>query len=56
MTESQRRKEQSGKIRQSKVSAMTIVNGAIAISKKALDKAMEKVKKLTPRRTHISLE
>ena len=36
--------------------AMTIVNGAIAISKKALDKAMEKVKELTPRRTHISLE
>lgn len=36
--------------------AMTIVNDAIAISKKALDKAMEKVKELTPRRTHISLE
>jgi RNA-directed DNA polymerase len=36
--------------------AMTIVNAAIAISKKALDKAMEKVKELTPRRTHISLE
>lgn len=36
--------------------AMTIVNSAIAISKKALDKAMEKVKKLIPRRTHISLE
>lgn len=36
--------------------AMTIVNAAIAISKKALDKAMEKVKELTPRRTHIPLE
>jgi RNA-directed DNA polymerase len=36
--------------------AMTIVNAAIAISKKALDKAMEKVKELIPRRTHISLE
>jgi group II intron reverse transcriptase/maturase len=36
--------------------AMTIVNAAIAISKKSLDKAMEKVKELTPRRTHISLE
>jgi RNA-directed DNA polymerase len=36
--------------------AMTIVNAAVAISKKALDKAMEKVKELTPRRTHISLE
>ena len=36
--------------------AMTIVNAAIAISKKALDKAMEKVKELTPRKTHVSLE
>jgi RNA-directed DNA polymerase len=36
--------------------AMTIVNAAIAISKKALDKAMEKVKELTPRSTHIPLE
>ena len=36
--------------------AMTIVNGAIAISKKALDKAMEKVKELTPRRTHEAIE
>jgi RNA-directed DNA polymerase len=32
------------------------VNGAIAISKKALDKAMEKVKELTPRGTRFSLE
>lgn len=36
--------------------AMTIVNGAIAISKKALMKAMEKVKELTPRRTHEPIE
>jgi RNA-directed DNA polymerase len=36
--------------------AMTIVNGAIAISKKALDKAMEKVKELLPRRTHEAIE
>jgi group II intron reverse transcriptase/maturase len=36
--------------------AMTIVKSAIAISKKALDKAMEKVKELTPRGTHLSLE
>jgi group II intron reverse transcriptase/maturase len=36
--------------------AMTIVNGAIAISKKALDRAMEKVKELTKRRTHESIE
>jgi RNA-directed DNA polymerase len=36
--------------------AMTIVNAAIAISKRALDKAMEKIKELIPRGTHISLE
>jgi len=36
--------------------AMTIVNGAIAISKKALDKAMEKVKEFTKRRTHEPIE
>jgi group II intron reverse transcriptase/maturase len=36
--------------------AMTIVNNAIAISKKALNKAMEKVKELTPRRSHLTLE
>jgi len=36
--------------------AMTIVNGTIAISKKALNKAMEKVKDLTPRRTHETME
>jgi RNA-directed DNA polymerase len=36
--------------------AMTIVNGAIAISKKALDKAMEKVKEFTKRRTREPIE
>lgn len=36
--------------------AMTIVNSTIAISKKALDKAMEKVKELTPRGTSKSIE
>jgi hypothetical protein len=34
---------------------MTIVNGMIAISKAAYDKAMEKVKSLIPRGTHIPL-
>lgn len=35
---------------------MTIVNGCIAISKAAIDKAMEKIKELTPRGTHKSIE
>ena len=35
---------------------MTIVNGAIAISHKALQTAMAKVKELTPRGTHLTLE
>ena len=49
-------KSKIAKADQVKFLAMTIVNGAIAISKKALDKAMEKVKELTPRGTHYSLE
>jgi len=49
-------KSKTAKADQVKFLAMTIVNGAIAISKKALDKAMEKVKELTPRGTHLSLE
>jgi len=35
---------------------MTIVNGFIAISKAAINKAMEKVKDLTPRGSHFSIE
>ena len=35
---------------------MTIANKTIAISKKALDRAMEKVKELTPRGTHLPIE
>lgn len=35
---------------------MTIVNGTIAISKVAINRAMEKVKELTPRGTHLTLE
>ncbi|MBF0441532.1 MAG: group II intron reverse transcriptase/maturase [Oligoflexales bacterium] len=35
---------------------MTIVNQTIAISKKALDRAMDKVKELTPRGTHLPIE
>lgn len=35
---------------------MTIVNGARAISRKSMSRAMEKVKELTPRGTHGNLE
>lgn len=35
---------------------MTIVKGTIAISKAALNKAMEKVKELIPRGTNLSIE
>ena len=49
-------KSKTAKADQVKFLAMTIVNGAIAISKRALDKAMEKVKELTPRGTHLSME
>jgi RNA-directed DNA polymerase len=49
-------KSKTAKADRVKFLAMTIVNGAIAISKKALDKAMEKVKELTPRGTRFSLE
>jgi RNA-directed DNA polymerase len=49
-------KSKTAKADQVKFLAMTIVNGAIAISKKALDKAMEKVKELTPRGTRYTLE
>ena len=49
-------KSKIAKADQVKFLAMTIVNGAIAISKKALEKAMEKVKELTKRRTHEPIE
>lgn len=49
-------KSKTAKANQVKFLAMTIVNGAIAISQKALDKAMEKVKSLTPRGSHRSVE
>lgn len=49
-------KSKIAKAEQVKFLAMTIVNSAIAISKKALDKAMEKVKELTPRGSSLSIE
>lgn len=35
---------------------MTVINGHIAISAKSLNRAMKKVKELTPRGTHLKLE
>jgi RNA-directed DNA polymerase len=49
-------KSKTARADQVKFLAMTIVNNAIAISKKALDKAMEKVKELTPRGSSLSIE
>ena len=51
--------EEKSKTRKSnevKFLGMTIVKGAIAISKAAINKAMEKVKTLIPRGTHLTLE
>lgn len=49
-------KSKTAKADQVKFLGMTIVNGAIAISKKALNKAMETIKNLIPRGTNISAE
>lgn len=49
-------KSKTAKADQVKFLAMTIVNGTIAISKKAMKKAMDMVKKLTLRGTHLPLE
>jgi RNA-directed DNA polymerase len=51
--------EEKSKTRKSnevKFLGMTIVEGAIAISKAAFNKAMEKVKTLIPRGSHLSIE
>lgn len=49
-------KSKTAKSDQVKFLGMTIVNGTIAISKAALNKAMEKVKELIPRGTNLSTE
>ena len=49
-------KSKTAKSDQVKFLAMTIVNGTIAISKAALNKAMEKVKELIPRGTNLQIE
>ena len=49
-------KSKTAKSNQVKFLGMTIVDGTIAISKAAINKAMEKVKELIPRGTHLSIE
>jgi RNA-directed DNA polymerase len=49
-------KSKTAKSDQVKFLGMTIVKGAIAISKVALSKAMEKVKELIPRGTNLAIE
>lgn len=49
-------KSQVAKSDRVKFLGMTIVNGNIAIAKASIKKAMDKVKELTPRGTHLSTE
>ncbi len=51
-----REKSQVARSERVKFLGMTIVNGSIAISHQALQTAMAKVKELTPRGTHLTLE
>lgn len=48
-------KSKTAKAEKVKFLGMTIINGTIAISKAAFNKAMEKVKTLIPRGTHIQI-
>ena len=48
-------KSKTKKSKEVKFLGMTIIEGTIAISKAAYNKAMEKVKDLTPRGTHLSM-
>lgn len=49
-------KSKVGQSKDVKFLGMTIINGTVAISAQAMKRAMQKVKELTPRGTHISLE
>ena len=49
-------KSKTAKSYQVKFLGMTIIDGTIAISKAAINKAMEKVRELIPRGTHLSIE
>ena len=51
-----REKSQVAKTCEVKFLGMTIVNGAVLISRKAMADAMKRVKELTPRGTNLSLE
>ena len=51
-----REKSRCAPSKQVKFLGMTIANKTIAISKKSIDRAMEKVKHLTPRGTHLPIE
>ena len=49
-------KSKTAKSDQVKFLGMTIVKGTLAIAKASLSKAMEKIKELTPRGTHLTIE
>ena len=49
-------KSKVGRSRDVKFLGMTIINGTVAISWQSIKRAMQKVKEVTPRGTHLSLE
>ncbi len=51
-----RKKSKVGHGRDVKFLGMTIIDGTIAISHQSIQRAMQKVKELTPRGTHLTLE
>ncbi len=51
-----REKSRVGRSKDVKFLGMTVINGAIAISAQSMKRALEKVKELTPRGTHMPLE
>lgn len=51
-----RQKSKVGLSREVKFLGMTIIDGTIAISHQSIQRAMQKVKELTPRGTHLTLE
>lgn len=51
-----REKSQVARSEQVKFLGFTVVNGTVAIARKAINKAMQKVKVLTPRGTHMDMK
>ena len=51
-----RDKSKVGRSREVKFLGMTIIEGAVVISAQSMKRALEKVKELTPRGTHLSLK